>query len=87
MAEAYRVARAVHDTKRANRYRGAMLKGFRHVLQLQFADDTDMYYVPDEQKVHVRGGIRTTVYDNRIRCDNVQHNVIAMIKAIEVLRD
>jgi hypothetical protein len=87
LAEAYRIARTVHDTKRANRYRAAMMKGFRHVLQLQFADDTDMYYVPAEQKVHVRGGIRTTVYDNRIRCDNVQHNVIAMIKAIEVLRD
>ncbi len=87
LAEAYRLALAVDDKRRANRYRAAMLKGFRHVLQLQFADETDMYYVPDDQRIHVRGGIRTATYDNRIRCDNVQHNVIALIKAIEVLGD
>ena len=87
LAEAYKLAVVVKDERRQSRYRDAMTKGLRHVLQLQFADDIDMYYVPDEQKIHVRGGIRTTEYDNRIRCDNVQHNVVAMIKAIEALRD
>ncbi len=87
LADAYRLAVEVKDVRRQNRYRAAMKAGLRHVLQLQFADDTDMYYVPDNQKVHVRGGIRTTEYDNRIRCDNVQHNVVAMIKAIEAFRD
>jgi hypothetical protein len=87
LADAYRIAAAVKDERRKKQYRDAMMKGLRHVLQLQFADELDMYYVPDDQKIHVRGGIRTTEYDNRIRCDNVQHNVIAMIKAIEVLQD
>ena len=87
LAEAYRLAVAAKDVRRENRYRAAMKAGLRHVLQLQFADDTDMYYVPDDQRIHVRGGIRTTEYDNRIRCDNVQHNVVAMIKAIEAFRD
>ena len=40
-------------------------------MQLEFADDIDMFYIPD--RTAVRGGLRTAVYNNEIRVDNVQH--------------
>jgi len=36
---------------------------------------------------YVEGGIRTTVYDNEIRCDNVQHNVMAALKIVNVFEE
>ena len=50
------------------------------MMQLQFVDDVDMYYVKDRK--YVEGGIRTTVFDNRIRCDNVQHPMMGIIKVV-----
>ena len=57
----------------------AILRGLREVLQLQFADDVDMFYLPPGFRKYVAGGIRTTEYDNVIRIDNVQHNLMAML--------
>jgi hypothetical protein len=31
----------------------------------------------------VRGGIRTRVWDNQIRCDNVQHAMMGMLKMVQ----
>ena len=50
-------------------------------MQLQFADDIDMFYVSKRDRVF--GGLRTTVYDNQIRCDNVQHTLMATLKILE----
>jgi len=47
-------------------------------VQLQFADEIDMYYI--HQRENVLGGLRTTVYDNSIRIDNVQHGLMALLK-------
>ena len=49
-------------------------------MQLQFQDDIDMYYVANPGRT--RGGMRTTVYDNRIRVDNVQHILMAAQKIL-----
>jgi len=54
----------------------------RSVMQLTFLDDVDLYYV--HQKDKVRGGVRETVYDNEIRVDNIQHNLMGILK---ILRD
>jgi hypothetical protein len=51
-------------------------------MQLTFLDDVDLYYV--YQKDKVLGGVRETVYDNEIRVDNIQHNLMAILK---ILRD
>ena len=40
-------------------------------MQLQFKSPEEMFYVNRPERV--LGGIRTEVYDNRIRVDNVQH--------------
>ncbi len=71
LVDAYELARRSGDAKRAERYRLAILRGLRNLMQLQFKSPADMFYVTQPERV--LGGIRTEVYDNRIRIDNVQH--------------
>ncbi len=78
--DAYKMAKEVGDEVRAERYRRAMLQGIRSLMQLQFVDDVDTYYVV--KKDDVLGGIRTTVYNNTIRVDNVQHSLMGLMKLI-----
>ena len=54
-----------------------MIGGLRSLMQLQFVDDVDLYYVSAPRLV--RGGLRTTTYNNEIRCDNVQHGLMAVL--------
>ena len=81
LVAAYRLAQAVGDDARADAYRTAISRGIRHLKQLQFVDDVDMYYV--SQRDRVAGGLRTTVYDNVIRVDNVQHGLLAVLDVLE----
>jgi hypothetical protein len=52
------------------------------MMQLQFVDDVDMYYVKDPK--YVVGGIRSSVYRDEIRCDNVQHPLMGIIKVLRM---
>jgi hypothetical protein len=81
LIDAWRLATALGDTARAERYRLTLLRASRSIMQLQFTDDVDMFYVED--KTMVRGGIRTRVWDNQIRCDNVQHAMMGMLKMVQ----
>jgi len=78
---AYRLAVEVGDGARAEAYRTAIARGVRHLMQLQFVDSVDMYYV--SRRDPVAGGMRTTVYDNVIRVDNVQHGLLAVMDALD----
>jgi hypothetical protein len=78
---AYRLASSTGDEGRADAYRTAIARGLRHLMQLQFTDDVDLYYVSERDRV--LGGLRTTVYDNRIRVDNVQHGYLAVLDILE----
>ena len=82
LIDAWQLAKAVGDEARAERYRVSMLRGIRSMMQLQFVDDVDMYYVSDRS--YVEGGVRTTVHDNRVRCDNVQHPLMGIIKILRL---
>ncbi len=82
LIDAWQLARDLGDDQKRDAYRIAMLRGIRSMMQLQFVDDVDMYYV--SKRRHVEGGIRTTVFDNRIRCDNVQHPLMGIIKIIRM---
>ncbi len=81
LIDAFCLARELKDHNRLERYRTAIVRGLRSVMQLQFQDDLDMFYV--SKKKNVKGGIRTTVYDNTIRVDNVQHNLMGVLKIIK----
>lgn len=78
LAAAYRMAAEDKDGPRADRYREAITRGLRNIMQLQFADDLDAFYVGSDERSRVRGGIRTTEYNNTIRVDNVAHNLLAV---------
>ena len=85
LIQAFRVARGTADAARAEAYRQAIVSGLRSLLQLEFKDSIDMYYVTKRDRV--RGGLRTTVYDNEIRVDNVQHGLLAVLKILAAFSD
>lgn len=82
LIDAWQLARDLGEDQKREYYRVAMMRGIRSMMQLQFADDVDMYYVRDRK--YVEGGIRTNIFDNKIRCDNVQHPMMGIIKILRV---
>ncbi len=82
LIDAYALATETGDVERMDRYRLAIRRGLRSVMQLQFKDEVDLYYVRDRDAV--LGGVRETVYRNEIRVDSVQHNLMAVLKALEI---
>lgn len=81
LAAAWRVAREAGDSVRQETYRRAIMRGLRSLAQLTFKDEIDLFYVVYRERV--RGGVRTTVYDNAIRVDNVQHSLLALLDILE----
>jgi hypothetical protein len=82
LIDAWALAKVTGDTRRQEAYRLAIVHSLRWVMQLQFVDEVDMFYV--SRQARVRGGLRPTVYDNTIRVDNVQHNLMAVLKILSV---
>jgi len=74
---AYRLALGAEDRVRAGRYREALREGIRNLRQLQFVDEVDGFYLQNPHAV--RGAVRTEVYDNTVRIDNVQHGLMALL--------
>jgi hypothetical protein len=83
LTDAHSLAMALGDTRRAEAYRRAIVHGLRNVMQLQFDHDVDLFYVREGDRARVRGGIRTEAYDNRIRCDNVQHTLMVVLEILD----
>jgi hypothetical protein len=79
--DAYAMAKAVGDKAREERYRLSLSRAIRSVMQLQFVDDIDMFYVTD--RVRTKGGLRTTVMRNEVRVDNVQHVLMGLLKLLD----
>lgn len=80
LIDAFQLAREMDDAERMAGYRLAIRRGLRSVIQLQFRGDVDCFYVQERDRV--LGGIRTEVYNNEIRVDNVQHNLMAILKIL-----
>lgn len=85
LADAFVLARELGDEKRMASYRRAIVRGIRSLMQLQFADEIDMYYI--SKRTEARGGLRTRVYDNVIRVDNVQHSFMGVQKILREFTD
>ena len=82
LAMAYRLALEADDDARAGRYRQALREGIRNLRQLQFLDEVDGFYL--QQPEAVRGAVRTEVYDNTVRIDNVQHGLMALLDLVDL---
>jgi hypothetical protein len=85
LVKALAVARESEDLDWAGRYREAIILALRNLIQLQFADDVDAFYVA--RQVRVFGALRTSPWDNSLRIDNVAHALLAVSRALEVLGD
>lgn len=83
LIDAHKLAKTVGDKKRAEKYRIAILRGIRSQMQLQFVNEVDMFYIPKSERNYVYGGLRTTVYHNEIRCDNIQHGLMGFFKILD----
>lgn len=81
LIDAFRLARRIGDDSRARRYARAIRRGLRNIMQLQFSEPCECNALPNGEMA--RGGVRTTEYDNVIRIDNVQHNLMAAIRILE----
>ena len=84
LADAFALARELGDA-RQDGYRLAIVRGLRSIAQLTFKDDVDMFYVTKRDRL--RGGVRTTEYNNVVRIDNVQHCLMAIQKVLDVFTD
>ena len=82
LADAYRLAVQTHDADRIQAYERVIWRGLRSVRQLQFRDAVDLFYI--SKRAAVQGGVRTTVYENVIRVDNVQHCLMALLKLMQL---
>ena len=85
LIDAWELAKVTGDKGRQERYRKSILKGIRHAMQLEFKDDLDMFYISNRKAV--LGGLRTKAYDNEIRMDNIQHNLLAFFKILDRFED
>ncbi len=75
--DAYSLARHRDDAARAERYDKLVRLATRFVLQLQFRPE-EAYYVRSLQDAI--GGVRRTLSDSRLRVDNTQHGIVALMK-------
>jgi len=81
LIDAFRVARSIGDEVRALRYALTIRRGLRNVMQLQYSTSYECSAYADGAMAF--GGVRTTEYNNVIRIDNVQHNLMAVLKILQ----
>lgn len=81
LVESVRTAEAFQETGRASRYREAIRKAARFVVQLRFRPE-EAFYVQSPQDVI--GGMRDTPSDPTLRIDHSQHALSALLGAVEV---
>ena len=76
LAYAYDLAKSFGHKSRCEAYIDSIRYGLRSLFQLQYRTENSFYLT---KKDRVLGGIRTTVTDNQIRCDNTQHTIMASL--------
>ena len=81
LTDARILARLSGDKTREQRYSLVIKRALRSLMQLQFQNDIDTFYI--SKKPRVLGGVRTNEYDNAIRVDNVQHSLMGLQKLLD----
>ena len=84
LADAAPVARALGESRRAERYERAVRRGLRALRQLQFRDRRDMFYISRPERV--RGALRAKAYDNAVRVDSAGHALAAAVKILRPMQ-
>ncbi len=84
LAYAFDLANDGSRSARAEAYLRAIRYGLRSLLQLQYREENAFYL---RRKRRVLGGLRTTVTNNQIRCDNTQHAAMAAMAVLRFVND
>lgn len=82
---AYELAREFNDSMRMKRYGRSVRLAALNIMNLQFADAGDMYYLGNPGRVY--GAVKTGVFQNSIRVDTTQHSSDAFTKILEVFTE
>ncbi len=77
LADAYRLAVMVNDTKHIRKYEGAIRAGVRYILLTQYTPENSFYLKRPELAI---GGFRYSLESNNERIDYTQHAVMALLK-------
>jgi hypothetical protein len=81
LVDAWLAARAFGDVEREARYAEASRRAVRFVLQLEVrAEETYATRIVDD----VLGAVRTSIADNRLRIDNLQHALASLMRFSDV---
>jgi hypothetical protein len=76
--DAYKLALMLNDQKHIDFYRTASLWGIRYIMQSQFVPQNSFYF---KNPYRIIGGFKSSILNNTIRIDNVQHAGAVLIKA------
>jgi len=85
LIDSYELAKRQGDAERRERYREALVRGIRNCMQFTFKDDLECFYGFEPRRL--LGGTRTNAFNNRVRCDNVQHNLMGILKVLKRFDD
>lgn len=81
IADAYALAKSIGDERRRELYARSLSRALLHLYHLQVVDEVDTFYMPRAERAV--GGIRTSMYRDFIRVDNVQHNLMGIMKILD----
>lgn len=81
IAEAYALAKKTGDSRRADRYRAAIVGAAEFVLRLQFKEQ-EAYYLPAESRGGAIGGFRLSLADHSLRIDAAEHCMVALLNML-----
>lgn len=84
LAAALAVALEAGENFRAACYERTIWRAARNLRQLQFKGAVDAFYI--QKRSRVLGGLRTEAYNNEIRVDNIQHGLVGLLAARDLLR-
>jgi hypothetical protein len=79
ISDAYALAKLAKDEDHEKKFLNSARLVTRFVMQAQLTNENMFYY---KNSKRANGGFRISLLDNAIRCDNNQHAIFSLIKAI-----
>lgn len=86
LVEAYWLARVLDDKPRQQRYQSAILETSRYLIQMQYRDPEELYWLAPALRAAPQGGLRDMPWDHRIQSDSAAHALNAWVHYLESLR-
>lgn len=82
LSQAYVLAEQLMDASRQERYRLAVMRGLRYLMQLTVQSSEELYFSP--RAIEGVGGVRTDFGDSKLKIDSAQFALKAALGVLEV---